>query len=300
MSYPPATLDTTLLNETDAETGVDDAEGFIEEGGTPGEGDHAERHNRAAAGVNDIVAELGANPSGGEATVQARLEALGLTLASKADTTAVSEALAAKASKTELGAEETARISGLAGKAAAVHTHSQYDEFDLLPYVIPMGVFPGTTLGPTAKRAYFMRFTVARKREFKFVRWAVGAVGTGTTDKTDCGIYKVNGTKLELVKSSGGVATSFLATGIRANELTGTAVCEPGTVYMVAFGLEVISGTPQLLAPLNNNGSVGDMAGTGTLANRLMLYRNETFPLPNEVASVTGATVVPYMLPSES
>lgn len=311
MPYPPAAQPTDFANETDAESGAADVAGLEAEGGTPGEGEHAARHNAIATAVNEVVAELGANPSGAEATVQARMEAMGLTLASKADTTAVTEALAAKASKAELGTEEAARISGLAGKAASTHASShqaggadplalpQYDPFDLLPYIVPMGVFPGTTLGPTAKRAYFLRFTVAKKREFKFVRWAVGVIGTGAEDEVDCAIYKANGAKLERVKSSGGVKTSFLAVGVRANELTAAAVCEPGVVYFAAFSLKVISGTPQTLAPLNNNSSVSDIGGTGTLANRLMLFKAETFPLPETVEGF-NATVVPWLVPSES
>lgn len=300
MAYPPSTLDTDLLNETDAESGVDDAAALEAEGGTPGEGEHAARHNDAAAAINDIVAELGANPSGASASVDARLAALDIVVASKATTTAVTEALAAKASKAELAAEESARISGLAGKAPTAHEHAQYDPYDQLPYVIPMGIAPGTTVGPTAKRGYFNRFTVARKREFKFVRYAIGAVGTGTTDKVFAAIYKVNGAKLERLATSGAVSTNFTAVSIKAPELTTTAVCEPGTVYFVGWSLETVSGTPQLLALLNNNGSVGDMAGTGTLANRLMLWKAEQSPLPETVETFGGSTPTPYLLPSES
>lgn len=298
MAYPPASLAADLLNETDAESGVDDAEALIEEGGTPGEGEHAERHNLSAAAINDIVAELGANPSGAEATVQARLEALGLTLAAKADTTAVTEALAAKASKVELAAEEAARISGLAGKAPTVHEHAQYDPYDSLPYVIPMGVWPFTALTPVAKRAYFLRFTVSRKRTFKFIRFAITATGTGE-DKIDGGIYNVTGSKLERLGSSGGVKIDNKAVGVKSLELTGSVVCEPNTVYFVGITWETITGGITSAALNNNNGLYGDMAGT-TLANRLQIRREETFPLPTEITTGLAGTPCVWALPSES
>lgn len=298
MAYPPAPLAADLLNETDAETGVDDAEALIEEGGTPGEGEHAERHNLSAAAINDIVAELGANPSGAEATVQARMEALGLTLASKADTTAVTEALAAKASKAELASEESARISGLAGKAPTVHEHAQYDPFDALPYVIPMGVWPFTTLTPTVSRAYFLRFTVARKRTFKFVRYAITAVGSGE-DKIDSGIYIVNGAKLERLGSTGAVKTTTNATGVKAPEMTSSVVCEPGNIYFVGQTWETVSGSVTTAALNNNGGFYGDIGGT-TLANRLQIRRETTFPLPSEVSTGLASTPCIWLCPSES
>jgi len=112
MPYPPEALRDDFLNETDAETGVDDAAGLEAEGGTPGEGEHAAHHNKLADGLEDVVDELGENPSGESATVQARLEALGLTLAGKADSSAVTTALAAKASKEELTAAIAKVIGG--------------------------------------------------------------------------------------------------------------------------------------------------------------------------------------------
>lgn len=297
MAYPPATLDTDLLNETDAETGVDDAEAFIEEGGTPGEGDHAKRHNLPAAAINDIVAELGANPSGGEATVQARMEAMGLTLASKADTTAVSEALAAKASKAELAAEEAARISGLAGKAATTHTHAQYDPYDSLPYIVPMGYPAGTTSTLTAKRGYFSRFTVARKREFKFVRF--GCAVAGTEDKFDGVIYKLTGSKFERLASAGYKSVSLAATGPKGVEMTSVAVCEPGVVYYVGLQPETVSGTPQLVAVISNNANVGDIAGTATLGNRIFLIRSEAGAFPSSLEGGFSGSQNPWLVPSE-
>ncbi len=57
MVYPPGALPTDATN---ALTSTDT---------------HPGRHNALAAAVNDVVAELGANPSGAAATVEARLDA---------------------------------------------------------------------------------------------------------------------------------------------------------------------------------------------------------------------------------
>lgn len=57
MVYPPGALPTDATNAT---TSTDT---------------HPGRHNSMAAAVNDVVAELGANPSGAAATVEARLDA---------------------------------------------------------------------------------------------------------------------------------------------------------------------------------------------------------------------------------
>lgn len=180
-------------------------------------------------------------------------------------------------------------------------TLPQYDMFDLLPYTVPMEMYPGTTQAPTAARAYFVRFTVSKKRIFKFVRWALGAVGTNAEEKNDAGIYQVTGggTKLTRLGSSGAIKTSMLAIGVKTNEFTGNVTCEPGIVYFVASGWETVTGTPQVLALLNNNGSVGDMVGSATLSNRLMLVKNATFPLPEEVTTFTSSSPATYMVPSE-
>jgi hypothetical protein len=298
MAYPPDKLPVDLLNETNAETGADDVPGLEAEGGTPGEGEHAKRHNAPAAAINDIVGELGLNPSGVSATVQARLEALGLTLATKADATAVTEALEAKASKSELAAEESARISGLAGKASSVHTHSQYDPYDALPYIVPMGYHGSTTTTLTAKRGYFSRFTVAKKREFKFIRFGV-AVVSAAEDKFDVAIFKLNGAKFERLASAGYKAVTTNALGVKAIEMTAAAVCEPGGVYYAGIQPETVTGTPQLVAVVSNNAIVGDIGGTGTLGNRIFLFRNESGAFPTTLEGSFSGAQNPWLVPSE-
>lgn len=179
-------------------------------------------------------------------------------------------------------------------------TLPQYDLFDLLPYTVPMEMYPGTTQTPIAARTYLVRFTVSKKRVFRFLRWPVGVVGTGTEDKVDGGIYQVTGAaKLTRLGSSGAIKTNFTTLGVKANEFTANVTCEPGIAYFCALTQEVVTGTPQVLALLNNNGSVGDMVGTGSFANRLMLIKNATFPLPEEITSVTSSAPVTYMVPSE-
>jgi hypothetical protein len=304
MAYP-TTLDELPVgveNQTDVVTGKPDP---LYKGPDPeGEGDHASRHNGAAGAINRIQAELGLNPSGAQSDVAARLAAIDLVLAS--NTAGLSAAAGA------ISAEATRAEAAEAGKASLFHASRhqlggadplalpQYDPYDLLPYVIPMGIVPGTTLGPVAKRLYVNRFTVARKREFKFVRWGVSTVGTGVEDKVEAAIFRANGAKVERLATSGGVKTSFLTVGPRATELAAKVTCEPGVVYFVGWSLEVVSGTPQVLALLNNNGSVGDMAGTGTLSNRLMLFKNAQMPFAEAIEAFEGSTPTPYLLPSES
>lgn len=57
MAYPPNTLST---DKTDV-TGIN--------------GDHPSHHNAVASAVNDVVAELGSNPSGSFTDVAGRLDA---------------------------------------------------------------------------------------------------------------------------------------------------------------------------------------------------------------------------------
>lgn len=56
MPYPPAALPVNLTNAT------------------PQQNTHPTLHNQVSQAINDVVTELGANPSGDEATVQARLD----------------------------------------------------------------------------------------------------------------------------------------------------------------------------------------------------------------------------------
>jgi len=174
----------------------------------------------------------------------------------------------------------------------------QYDPYDQLPYVIPMGIWPFTTIAPTAKRAYLLRFTVSRKRTFKFVRFPVTTLGSGE-DKIDVGIYRVNGTKLERLASSGAVKTSTNATGVKVLELTANAVCEPGVVYEVAMSWETVTGAVQVAAMNNNGGFYGDIGGT-TLANRLQFFKAESFPLAESLEGGFASTPAAWMVPSEA
>lgn len=175
----------------------------------------------------------------------------------------------------------------------------QYDPYDLLPYILPMGLWPATTIEPTDARGYWLRFTVARKREFKFVRWALTTVGSGT-DKIDVGIYKmVSAIKTERLASSGAVSTLTTPVRVIAQELTSTAVCEPGIVYQVSIAWETTAGTPQMAAMNNNNGTYGDIGGT-TMANRLQMFKAAQFPLPSSMETPGGSTPCPWLVPSES
>lgn len=68
MAYPPATLPQTFTDGTDM---GDDTPGSV------ATGTHVDAHHDERIAINDIVAELGTNPSGGSATVMARLDAIG-------------------------------------------------------------------------------------------------------------------------------------------------------------------------------------------------------------------------------
>jgi hypothetical protein len=189
------------------------------------------------------------------------------------------------------------------------HTHSpleipgigRYDNFDLLPYVIPLGIWPGTTVEPVAKRAYFTHFTVPRERQFKFLRWVLPTVGTGTEDKWDGAILRVNGAKLERLGSSGLVKQNMTVSGVKKQEFTTTVTCEPGVIYRAGLGCEIKTGTPSLAAIINNSGFYGDIGGAGTLANRLFTFKAESIAIPETVEAIleASATVTPWMVLSE-
>lgn len=85
------TLPQGVQNDTDTETGEPDPVGYAAAGGEDpeGVGDHAERHNSLADAINRTWDELGVDPSGGEATVADRLDAMGLVLADTVDTAAL-------------------------------------------------------------------------------------------------------------------------------------------------------------------------------------------------------------------
>jgi hypothetical protein len=278
-------LPTNVANELDAITGEVDPV-FK----PTGEGYHAKLHNDANEEINEIKAELGTNPSGSEKDVAARLDAIGLVLATHAEgLSTAAAAIAAEAARAE---------AAEASKAALVHTHSQYDPFDSLPYIAPMGYSAGTTSTLTAKRGYFSRFTVSRKREFKFVRFGV-AIVNGAEDKFDGAIFKLNGAKFERLASAGYVKVNTTTLGPKAIEMTSVAVCEPGQVYYVGFQPETVTGTPQVVAVISNNANVGDIAGTGTLGNRIFLIRTETAAFPATLEGGFAGSQNPWLVPSE-
>jgi hypothetical protein len=210
-----------------------------------------------------------------------------------------------------LAAASGATIRSIIEAAAAVHASRhqlggadplalpQYDPFDALPGVIPLGLWPSTTTGPTAKRAYFMRFTVSRKRVFRFIRFILPTAGTGE-DKIDASILAVSGGKFERLGSNGGVKVATNVAGVKSIELGANVTCEPGGVYVVSKSWETVTGTPQFAALLNNSGFYSDVFGTGTLANRIMLFKEATYPIPATVEALGGSAVVPFLVPSES
>jgi hypothetical protein len=174
----------------------------------------------------------------------------------------------------------------------------QYDPYDSLPYIVPMNYPAGTTSTLVAKRGYFSRFTVARKREFKFVRFGV-AIVNGAEDKFDGAIYRLNGTKFERLASAGYKTINTTSLGPKAIEMTAVAICEPGQVYYVGFQPETVTGTPQVVAVISNNANVGDIAGTGTLGHRIFLIRNEAGAFPATLEGGFVGSQNPWLVPSE-
>lgn len=229
-----------------------------------------------------------------------------------ADLTAIAALSTTPIGRSLLGALSAAGIRSISEAAAAVHAAQhqlggadplalpQYDPFDLLPYVVPMGYPAGTTTTLTAKRGYHNRFTVARKREFKFVRFGVAVVGTGAEEKWDVAIWKLNGAKFERLASSGYKPVNMTSLGPKAVEMTSAAVCEPGVVHFVSAQPETVSGTPQIVAVISNNANVGDIAGTGTVGNRIFLIRTETGAFPATLEGGFSGSQNPWLVPSES
>lgn len=92
--------------------------------------DHAGMHNDVNAAVNAIEAELGTNPSGASATVVARLDALDATVAGKESSGTAATAVAGHEADPDPHSQyatDSALTSGLAGKAASVHSHVTSD-----------------------------------------------------------------------------------------------------------------------------------------------------------------------------
>lgn len=228
-----------------------------------------------------------------------------------ADLTAIAALTTTTLGRSLLAALSSAELRTITNAAAATHAaqhqyggadqvdQPRYDPYDSLPYVVPMGYPAGTTTTLTAKRGYHNRFTVARKREFKFVRFGVAVVGTGAEEKWDGAIWKLNGSKFERLASSGYKAVNMTSLGPKFVEMTSAAVCEPGSVYYVGAQPETVSGTPQIVAVISNNANVGDIAGTGTLGNRIFLIRSEAGAFPSSIEGGFSGTQNPWLIPSE-
>lgn len=267
----------------------------------------------SAAAVREalVLGTAALQPSGAFDAAGAAAAAQAASQPLDADLTAIAALTTTTLGRSLLAGASSAELRTIINAAAVAHasahqiggsdalTLPQYDPYDLLPYIVPMGYPANTTLGPTAKRGYYNRFTVGKKREFKFVRWGVGTVGTGATDKVDAAIFKLNGSKLERLASSGYVAQNFTSLGAKATEMTSIATCEPGIVYFVAWQVEAVSGAPQVLAVSSNNAIVGDIAGTGTLANRGMVFRTEAGAFPSSIEGGFSGGQQPWLIPSE-
>lgn len=116
MTYPPSTLPVNAIDGPSA-TDVSDPAWVLT----------AAEVNATNVAINDIVTELGTDPSGAEATVTARLSALDSTVAAKADASATAAALAAKAAlagATYTGAHDFtgATVTGISGGGGATVT----------------------------------------------------------------------------------------------------------------------------------------------------------------------------------
>lgn len=272
----------------------------------------AEIETRTTGYADTLVTELGAaveaamQPKDADLTAIAALETklFGRELLTKATAVAVREALALGSAALQSSSAFAASIHASQHQLGGIDPLAlpQYDPSDSLPGHITD--VPGTTLTPTVKRLYLARYTVPKKREVKFMRFGVNAVGSAE-DKVDAGVYKwVSGNKLERIASSGVKTLPTNSLGSKVTELTATTTLEPGTIYYRGFGFETVTGSLAILATLNNQGAVGDIFYGGSAStphpSRLYMFKEASVPLPAEITSLAGSTPCLWTVPSES
>lgn len=241
MAYPPAALPT---NATDGTSASDT---------TPTAVLTAAEVNATNAAVNDIVTELGSNPSGASATVGARLDdieadvtALGsgsipdgsVSTAKLADGAVTAAKVAADvATQAELDAETAARTAAIAG-LSGTYARKASDWASGVPYVVGELVVSAGTL---------YRCTAAHVSSGSFAAGNFAAIGGGgggsTVSVTADGALTVNGTTVQLGTDAEIAAAIAAAVAPKANlsgaTYTGTHDFTGATVTGISGGIPV-------------------------------------------------------------
>jgi hypothetical protein len=167
----------------------------------------------------------------------------------------------------------------------------RYDRDLKLPGLLaPTGVWGTGTLVATANRAYFMRVVPSRNITIKSVRFVVTVASTAD-DACDVGIYDAS---LNRLRSAGATTGKMNSAGAKTIEIPSIEL-QANTVYFVALSYGTIGGTAAtLVSAANASGFPGDIFGTGTIANRMMIYANTSHPLPVGPVAPSGSIGTPW------
>jgi hypothetical protein len=275
----PATIEELpggVQNQTDVVTGEPDPD---YSGPDPeGEGDHAARHNALPDAINRTWEELGVNPSGGSADVAARLDAIGLVLATHTEgLTAAGAAIAAESARAE---------------AAEALLQSRKAPDLLLPGdFVPTGTWQSVAFVVVGSRTYYARYVPSKDRVI--TKMVFGVTGAATAnDKCELAISNSTGVRQVITGQKEGLLN---AGGIKTVTLAEPFAVKAGTIYFPSISIGPLGGTgATILGVANNNGLSSDMMGTATMATRLMPWATG-FPTPAGPPVIGGSTPGPFM-----
>jgi hypothetical protein len=293
-----------VQNDTDAETGEPNPVEYAAGGGTDpeGEGDHAERHNALADGLNRTWDELGVNPSGAQADVAARLAAMDLVLAAAGTSIGAAQA-AIEAEVTARGldvdGEETRAKAAEAANLALIERwvwrEGMPEKF--WPALNGFRLWKPQTRIPVANEISLLRFEAPRNIVCRGLRLMVVSVAT-VNDPCAIILKAANG-KTNLASSgsvSGKLNGSALAQDI---DFTEDVLLEAGKIYYPGFQYGSVGGTAAglLSAEVQNGNSVGGVFGTSA-GTAYVGAATTTFPFVGEPTFATSSNRV-YMIVRE-
>jgi hypothetical protein len=186
------------------------------------------------------------------------------------------------------GKKITSVAEGTAGTDAVNQTQlSRFDRTFGLPGIFaPHGTWPGTTIGSTANRAYFMRFVPTKNMTMKQLAFAV-TTAASADDPCDVGIYDA---ELKRLVSAGATTGKLNSKGVKTVEFAETKLTA-GNVYYAAFSFGAVGGTAaQIGGVLNNEGLYSDLMGTA-VGTRIMAAKDAAHPLPAGPVAPNAASV---------